>query len=59
MTAQEGVPHGAVYTFTMESADSKIFPGIAREPNTYGAADPTDPAKMVVTTSTPLLTLAE
>src|SRR5258706_2732857 len=51
MTVLEGVPQGAVYTFTMESADSKIYPGIAREPNTFGTADPDDPAKMVVTTS--------
>jgi iron(III)-enterobactin esterase len=53
MTAQEGVPQGTVSTFTMESADSKIYPGIAREPNTLGTADPTDPAKMVVSTSHP------
>jgi enterochelin esterase family protein len=53
MTAQEGVPQGEVFTFTMESADSKIYPGIAREANTFGQADPTDPAKMVVTTSHP------
>src|SRR6266404_5163543 len=33
MTVQEGVPRGAVYTFTMESTDSKIYPGIVREPN--------------------------
>src|SRR6185437_915202 len=31
MTVQEGVPQGAVYNFTMESTDSKIYPGIARE----------------------------
>ena len=37
----------------MSSADSKIYPGIARQPNTFGAADPADPAKMVVTTSHP------
>jgi len=53
MTAQEGVPQGEVFTFTMESADSKIYPGIAREANTFGTADPTDPARMVVTTSHP------
>src|ERR1039457_1334764 len=53
MTAQEGVPQGAVFTFTMESADSKIYPGIAREANTFGQADPTDPGKLVVTTSHP------
>ena len=53
MAAQEGVPQGTVYTFTMQSADSKIYPGIAREANTFGQADPTDPARMIVTTSHP------
>ena len=53
MAVQEGVPQGAVYTFTMESADSKIYPGIARDAGTFGTADPTDPAKMIVTTSHP------
>jgi enterochelin esterase family protein len=52
MTAQE-VPHGTVYNFTMESADSKTYPGIAREPNTFGTPDPNDPAKMIITTSHP------
>jgi len=37
----------------MESADSKIYPGIAREPNTFGTADPNDPAKLMVTTCHP------
>src|SRR6184192_1320385 len=27
MAAQEGVPQGAIYEFTMESADSKFYPG--------------------------------
>jgi enterochelin esterase-like enzyme len=49
----EGVPQGAVIEFTMSSADSKLYPGIAREPWTYGTPDPNDPAKMVVTTSHP------
>jgi enterochelin esterase-like enzyme len=53
MTAQEGAPQGAVFTFTMESADSKIYPGIAREANTFGQPDPIDPAKLVVPTSHP------
>ncbi len=53
MTARAGVPQGAVFTFTMESTDSKIYPGIARETNTFGQVDPTDPAKMIVTTSHP------
>jgi iron(III)-enterobactin esterase len=53
MTVQEGVPQGTVSTFTMESADSKIYPGIAREPGTFGTPDPADPAKLIVTTSHP------
>jgi enterochelin esterase-like enzyme len=53
MTAQDGVPQGTVFDFTMKSADSKIYPGIAREPMTAGTPDPTDPAKMLVTTSHP------
>lgn len=47
------VPHGTVYEFTMRSEDSRFYPGIVREPNTFGTADPNDPAKMVVTTSHP------
>jgi len=53
MTVQEGVPQGTVHTFTMNSTDSKIYPGIARDAGTFGTADPTDPAKLVVTTSHP------
>jgi len=52
-TVQEGVPQGTVYTFTMNSADSKIYPGIARDAGTFGTVDPGDPAKLVVTTSHP------
>jgi enterochelin esterase-like enzyme len=51
MSVQEGVPQGAVFNFTMNSSDSKIYPGIAREAGTFGTADPSDPAKMIVTTS--------
>jgi len=53
MSAREGVPQGTVYEFTMDSAESKIYPGIAREAHTFGTPDPTDPAKLVVTTSHP------
>ncbi|WP_260703064.1 alpha/beta hydrolase [Edaphobacter flagellatus] len=49
----EGVPQGTVIEFTMSSADSRIYPGIAREPWTFGKPDPENPAKMVVTTSHP------
>jgi iron(III)-enterobactin esterase len=51
MTAQE--LQGTVSTFTMNSADSRIYPGIARETGTFGTPDPNDPAKLVVTTSHP------
>lgn len=37
----------------MSSVDSTIYPGIAREPGTFGTPDPADPAKLVVTTSHP------
>jgi enterochelin esterase-like enzyme len=50
---QEGVPKGSVYEFTMDSTDSKIYPGIARDTNTFGTVDPTDPGKLIVTTSHP------
>ncbi len=53
MAAQEGVPQGQIFNFTMESTDSKIYPGIAREPNTFGTPDPKNPAKLDVTTSHP------
>ncbi len=53
MTVHEGVPQGTVMNFTMNSTDSKIYPGIAREPKTFGTIDPTDPVKLIVTTSHP------
>ena len=53
MTLQPGVPQGTVYHFTMSSADSKIYPGIARTQGTFGTPDPNDPAKLIVTTSHP------
>ena len=53
MTVQPNVPQGSVFEFTMSSADSKIYPGIARDPGTSGTPDPNDPAKLVVTTSHP------
>jgi enterochelin esterase-like enzyme len=40
MAVKEDVPHGTVYNFTMESTDSKFYPGIARE---QVARDPNAP----------------
>jgi len=51
MPVQNGVRNGTVIEFTMNSSDSKIYPGIARDANTFGTVDPKDPAKLVVTTS--------
>jgi enterochelin esterase family protein len=48
MAANEGVPKGDVFEFTMDSKDSKIYPGIAREPNTVAVTDPADPNKVIV-----------
>jgi iron(III)-enterobactin esterase len=53
MPPGDGTPNGTVIEFTINSSDSKIYPGIAREPNTFGTADPANPAKLIVTTSHP------
>jgi iron(III)-enterobactin esterase len=43
--AKEGVPQGQIFEFTMESKDSKIYPGITRDRNARpDPADPTRPA---------------
>jgi enterochelin esterase family protein len=51
MSVQDGIPRGTVIEFILNSSESKIYPGIAREPNTFGTIDPVNPAKLVVTTS--------
>jgi iron(III)-enterobactin esterase len=53
MIVREGVPRGAIYYFTMSSADSRIYPGIARDAGTFGTPDPSDPTRLLVTTSHP------
>jgi enterochelin esterase-like enzyme len=53
VSRHEGVPQGTVYEFTMSSADSKFYSGIARDAHTFGTPDPADPAKLLVTTSHP------
>ncbi len=49
--AHDGVPKGDLSTFSMESTDSKIYPGIARDQ--FGTPDPNNPAKLDVPTSHP------
>ncbi len=44
----DGGLRGTVHEFTMDSADSKIYPGIARTPGTRSEVDPKDPAKRIV-----------
>jgi len=53
MTVRDDVPHGKICNVTMNSADSRIYPGIARDQGTFGTPDPADPAKLIVTTSRP------
>ena len=48
MSVKEGVAQGQVFEFTMESKDSRIYPGIAREPNTFAQPDPADSSKLLV-----------
>jgi enterochelin esterase family protein len=44
----DGGLRGIAHEFTMNSADSKIYPGIARTPGTRAEVDPKDPAKRIV-----------
>ena len=53
MSATAGRPPGNDLRLHHESTDSKLYPGIAREPGTFGTPDPNDPAKLIVTTSHP------
>src|SRR3954467_6442972 len=48
MTDQDGVPHGLVHTFMMDSSASAIYPGIARAAGTRPELDPANPAKRIV-----------
>jgi iron(III)-enterobactin esterase len=49
----DGALQGSLIEFTMSSTDSRIYPGIVRDPGTFGVADSNDPATLVVTTSHP------
>ncbi|HTB63567.1 MAG TPA: alpha/beta hydrolase-fold protein [Opitutales bacterium] len=51
--ANANVPKGTVNRFTMNSEDSKIYPGIGRDVNTYGTVDPNNPKTLLVPTSHP------
>jgi iron(III)-enterobactin esterase len=51
--AHDSVPKGTIYRFAINSTDSKIYPGIAKDRGTFGTPDPEIPAKLNVTTSHP------
>jgi enterochelin esterase-like enzyme len=53
MTVPIEALQGSVCNLTMSSADSRMYPGIARDAGTFGTVDPVDPAKLIVTTSHP------
>lgn len=47
-SVQSAVPQGTIHTFTMNSVDSKTYPGIARAEGTRPMVDPADPARRIV-----------
>jgi enterochelin esterase family protein len=53
INSDDATPNGTVVEFTMNSTESKIYPGIARDANTFGTPDTANPAKLIVTTSHP------
>ena len=53
MATNPNAIQGKVIKLTMQSTDSKMYPGIARDAGTFGSPDPSDPVKLIVTTSHP------
>ena len=48
LTVIAGVPQGRVEQFSMDSVDSKFYPGIARD--SFGTVDPANPRTLIVQT---------
>ncbi len=48
LTVTDGVPQGKVQQFSMDSADSKFYSGIARD--AFGTVDPNNPKTLIVHT---------
>jgi iron(III)-enterobactin esterase len=48
LSVVDGVPQGKVQQFSMNSADSKFYPGMAR--NAFGTVDPNNPKTLIVET---------
>lgn len=53
LKADDAPLKGKIVAFRMSSEESKIYPGIMREPGALGTPDPANPAKLIVTTSHP------
>jgi len=53
MAVQESVPQGTVYTFTMQSTDSKYYPGIARDANPGGRGAGNGPPPVITSHPAP------
>jgi enterochelin esterase-like enzyme len=53
LSEDSNVPKGKIFNLEMKSSDSKIYPGIARDADTFGTPDSKNPGKLVVTTSHP------
>ena len=51
LSTQDKPLQGTVVEFTMSSSQNRIYPGIAREKDTFGTPDPSNSTKLVVTTS--------
>src|SRR5882672_1682917 len=48
LSVTAGVPEGKIQQFSMESTNSKFYPGIAR--NAFGTVDPNNPKTLIVET---------
>ncbi len=53
LKADDAPLKGKIVAFRMSSEESKIYPGIMREPGALGTPDPANPARLIVTTSHP------
>ncbi|HEY1753790.1 MAG TPA: alpha/beta hydrolase-fold protein [Bryobacteraceae bacterium] len=53
MIAKEGVPQGTIFNFTMESTDSKFYPGIARGAAPGAAASPANAGRGIASHPAP------
>src|SRR5690348_16332054 len=50
----DNIPRGTIRELVMRSQDSRIYPGITRDPaDVRGTPDPNDPTRLIVTNSHP------